>query len=126
MFGTNSFMTIWGVVDKGNYAEVSLSSSKKNKLTGNNEQDFGCKFVRFVGDAYLQRPMPEQRIKLTGCGVQNAYVKDGKTQYLKNPVYVVWGYELQEGFEKKASDNGGSDYRKSLLEACDDEEQIPF
>lgn len=103
MFGTNSYMTIWEVNDKGNYAEVSLSSTKKNKQTGKNEQDFGGKFVRFVGDAYLQRPMPNQRIKLTGCGVQNAYVKDGKTQYLKNPTYIVWSYDLQESLNNETT-----------------------
>lgn len=123
MFGTNSYMTIWEVNDKGNYAEVSLTSTKKNKATGNNEQDFGSKFVRFVGDAYLQRPMPEQRIKVTGCGVQNAYVKDGKTQYLKSPTYVVWAYELQESNGK----SGGSELgarMKSLDEVA--EGDIPF
>lgn len=123
MFGTNSYMTIWEVVDKGNYAEVSLSSAKKNKQTGKNEQDFGCKFVRFVGDAYLQRPMAEQRITLTGCGVQNAYVKDGKTQYLKSPTYIVWAYELQESLSNESKPTSRV---KTLDDYADAEGDIPF
>ena len=125
MFGVNGYMTIWEVTDKGNYAEVAISSSKKNKQTGKSETDFSAKFVKFVGDAYLQRPMPEQRIKLTGCGVSNAYVKDGKTQYLKNPIYVVWGYELQEQTERKSTNSDG--VRQRMLQAMDeDESDIPF
>lgn len=124
MFGVNGYMTIWEVTDKGNYAEVAISSSKKNKQTGKSETDFSAKFVKFVGDAYLQRPMPEQRIKLTGCGVSNAYVKDGKTQYLKNPTYVVWGYELQEQTERKSTDSDG--VRQRMMEAMDDDIDIPF
>ena len=123
MFGTNSYMTIWEVTDKGNYAEVSLSSAKKNKQTSKNEQDFGSKFVRFVGNAYLQRPMPEQRIKLTGCGVQNAYVKDGKTQYLKSPTYIVWDYELQESLSNESNPTSRA---RTLDDYADAEGEIPF
>jgi hypothetical protein len=124
MFGVNGYMTIWEVVDKGNYSEVAISSAKKNKQTGQSETDFSAKFVKFVGDAHLQRPMANQRIKITGCGVSNAYVKDGKTQYLKSPSYVVWGYELQEQAEKPNADKGA---RQRMLEAMDDDDtEIPF
>ncbi len=95
-FGNNQYMKIWEVVDKGNYAEVSLSSSKKNKMTQKYEMDFSCKFVRFVGNAYNQRPMQGQKIKVTDCAVTNVYERDGQRQYLKNPTYVVFAYELQD------------------------------
>jgi hypothetical protein len=76
--------------------EVSLSSSKKNKQTGEYETDFSCKYVRFVGNAKLQNPMKGQRIKITECSVSNIYYKDGERQFLKNPAYVVFSYELQQ------------------------------
>ena len=95
-FGNGNFMKIWGVSDKGNYSEVSISSSRKNRNTGNYETDFSSKFVRFVGDAHKQRPMEGQKIKITGCSVENVYMKDGEKQYLKNPRYTVFAYELMD------------------------------
>ena len=97
MFGTGSFLTIWNVVDKGKYYEVELSSNKKNKQTGEYECDFSSKFIRFVGRAYQLRPMPNQKIKITNCGVTNCYMQDGKRVYSKNPTYLVFDYELQDG-----------------------------
>jgi hypothetical protein len=95
-FGNGQFMKIWEVADKGSYAEVSMSSSKKNKQTGEYETDFSSKYVRFVGNAKLQKPMKGQRIKITECSVQNVYYKNGERQFLKNPAYVVFSYELQQ------------------------------
>ena len=95
-FGNGQFMKIWEVADKGNYAEVSMSSSKKNKQTGEYETDFSSKYVRFVGNAKLQNPMKGQRIKITECSVTNVYQKNGEKQFLKNPSYVVFAYELQQ------------------------------
>ena len=94
-FGTGQFMKIWEVTDKGGYSEVNISSSKKNKQTGKYETDFSSKYVRFVGDAYKQRPMKGQKIKIKDCAVTNVYEKNGEKQYLKNPSYVVFSYELQ-------------------------------
>lgn len=95
-FGNGQFMKIWEVADKGSYTEVSMSSSKKNKQTGEYETDFSSKYVRFVGKAKLQNPMKGQRIKITECSVSNIYYKDGERQFLKNPNYVVFSYELQQ------------------------------
>ena len=125
-FGNGQFMKIWEVADKGSYTEVSMSSSKKNKQTGEYETDFSSKYVRFVGNAKLQNPMKGQRIKITECAVQNVYYKNGERQFLKNPVFCVFAYELQQdgaqgntyvpsaytqgssgGFEQMDMDDGG-------------------
>lgn len=95
-FGNGQFMKIWEVADKGSYTEVSMSSSKKNKQTGEYETDFSSKYVRFVGNAKLQNPMKGQRIKITECSVSNIYYKDGERQFMKNPAYAVFAYELQQ------------------------------
>lgn len=86
---------MWGVVNKGNYSEVDCSTSAKNKQTGNYETDFSSKFVRFVGNAHKKNPVVGERIKVTSCGVQNVYEKDGQRQYLKNPTYVVFDFERE-------------------------------
>ena len=99
MFSVNSYAKIKSVEDKGNYALCKISTSKKDRVSGKYETDF-IATARFVGDAYKQRPMTDQRIKITSCGTTNCYVKDDKLEFPKSPTYVVFGYELQD-------DNGG-------------------
>lgn len=118
-FGNNQYMKIWETTTKGNYTEVSMSSSKKNKMTGNYETDFSSKFVRFVGKAHNQRPMQGQKIKITECAVQNVYEKDGQKQYLKNPTYVVFAYELQD-------EQGQPVQVQPNWEELDSESSLPF
>lgn len=93
MFSTGVYFKVWGVTDKGNYAEVDCSTSKKNSQTGNYDTDFSSKYVRFIGEAYRKNPQPNERIKVTSCAVQNVYQKDGQNQYLKNPMYLVFDFE---------------------------------
>ena len=94
-FGTGAFLSIWGVVPKGKYYEVEVSSSRKNQTTGIYETDFSSKFVKFCGAAATKNPQVGQRIKVTSCCVQNCYEKDKQRYYLKNPIYTVFDYELQ-------------------------------
>lgn len=98
MFSINAYAKIKSVENKGNYSVCKISTSTKNKMTNKYETDFVAN-VRFVGQAHLQRPMQDQRIKITNCGVSNCYTKDDKLEFPKNPSYVVFGYELQESSE---------------------------
>lgn len=93
MFSVGTYIKIWNVTNKGNYSEVECSSSAKNKMTGNYETDFSSKYVRFIGNAHKKNPQANERIKITNCGVQNVYEKDGQKQYLKNPTYIVFDFE---------------------------------
>ena len=128
MFSVGSYLKIWGVSDKGKYAEVECSSSKKNKQTGKYETDFSSKFVRFIGDAYSKRPQKNERIKITNCAVQNVYEKDGQKQYLKNPFFLIFDFEREE---EAASGNtyvpnaymGGN---KQNFEELPDSDGLPF
>lgn len=95
MFSVNSYAKIKEVEDKGNYSVCKISISKKNKTTNKYETDFIGK-VRFVGNAHLQRPLKDQRIKITNCGVSNCYTKDDKLEFSKSPNYTIFGYELLE------------------------------
>ena len=96
MFSNNSYAKIKNVEDKGNYSVCKISISKKNKQTDKYETDFVGK-VRFVGQAHLQRPLKDQRIKITSCGVSNCYTKDDKLEFPNAPTYTIFGYELQDG-----------------------------
>ena len=95
MFSVNSYAKIKEVEDNGKYSVCKISISKKNRQTNKYETDFVGK-VRFVGDAHLQKPMAEQRIQITSCGVSNCYTKDDKLEFPKAPTYTIFGYTLQE------------------------------
>lgn len=81
---------------KDNYSVVKLSFSKKNKATNEYETNF-IGVARFIGNAHLQKPMVDQKIKITACDVTNCYYKDGQMVFPERPQYVVFGYELQDG-----------------------------
>ena len=91
-FRTGSYATVWEVrTGKGNYADVRLSISKKNKLTDQYETDFNG-FVRFIGDAYQKATNLKERdrIKIGDCDVTNRYDKEKKTTYVN---YAVFSFE---------------------------------
>ena len=106
MFGVNSYAKIKEVEDKGNYSICKITVSKKDKKTNKYDTDFIGK-VRFVGQAHLQKPMANQRIKITSCGVSNCFTKDDKLEFLKAPNYVIFLYELQDTDGNQAKPNNG-------------------
>ena len=97
-FSANNYAKIKEVVEKQpNYTVCKVTITKKNKLTNEYELQFSG-ICRFVGNAHKSIPMAGQRIKIVSCDVTNAYKdKDGNLQFTKNPQYVIFGYELQEG-----------------------------
>lgn len=117
MFSVNSYAKIKEVEDKGNYSVCKISISKKNKQSGKYETDFVGK-VRFVGNAHHQRPLANQKIQITSCGVSNCYTKDGKLEFPKMPTYTIFEYSLQD-------DNGATTSDRPILEEIDST-QLPF
>jgi hypothetical protein len=97
MFSTGVYFKIWNVTNKGKYSEVECSTSKKNNQTGRYETDFSSKFVKFIGNAHTKAPQPNERIKVTSCGVQNVFESNGQKQYLKSPTYLVFDFEREGG-----------------------------
>ena len=119
MFSNNSYAKIKEVENKGNYSMCKISISKKIKETGKYETDFIAK-VRFVGKAHNQRPLTDQRIKITSCGVSNCFVKDDKLEFSKFPTYTIFDYELQDS-------NGTTTISDNFTPLADvDDTQLPF
>lgn len=104
-FSAGNYAKIKEVVDKQEkYTVCKLTISRKNKEANRYELTFASNFVKFVGNAHKSMPMAEQRIKLTACDVTTCYTKqDGSIGYFKNPQYVVYEYELQEGTNATSS-----------------------
>lgn len=139
MFGTNNYIRIWKVESKGNYTECECTTSKKNLHTNQFEVDFSSKFVRFVGNAHKKMPQINERVKITSCGVENVYERDGKRNYLKNPTFVVFDFERDVQNAPKATPQSNvanhSDYipaeyiagtNSAVFEEIGDGDGLPF
>lgn len=105
-FRKDAYATVWEVVPEKNYrTRVRVSTSKKNKLTGEFEQDFGG-FVRFVGTANAKAALglkKKDRIKLGDCEVTTRYDNDSKKAYTN---FLVYGFE-KHNFDEDNGYGGG-------------------
>lgn len=120
-FRTGAYATVWEVKQgKGNYSDVRMSTSKKNKQTDQYETDFSG-FVRFIGTAHQNASNLKERdrIKIGDCEVTNHYDKEKKITYTN---YAVFSFEN--------ANNGGeqvSQKTTEFLEIPDNaEEELPF
>lgn len=115
------FAKVWEIENKGNYHVVSLSTSKKNKTTGEYETDFSNKFVRFIGTAHNEASNLKvgDAIKIGSCEVTNSYDKEKKTTYTNYLVY---------SFEKEGEDSGNNQSNSidDFVPPTDDSEELPF
>ena len=109
MFSQGSYAYIWEIKSRSDrYTDARISTSKKDKDSGEYHQDFGA-FVRFVGTAHEKMKALSERdhFQIGKCGVENRYDKEKKTTYTN---YLIFDIEIDE----KAPD----------VAAVDDE--IPF
>lgn len=91
-FRTGAYATIWEVKNgNGNYTDVRLSISKKNKQTNEYETDFSG-FVRFIGTAHQKATSLKERdrIKIGDCEVTNNYNKEKNVTYTN---FAVFSFE---------------------------------
>ena len=115
------FAKVWEIENKGNYHVVSLSTSKKNKATGEYETDFSSKFVRFIGTAHNEASNLKvgDTIKIGSCEVTNSYDKEKKTTYTN---YLVYSFEK----EGENSGNNQSNSIDNFVPPTDDSDELPF
>lgn len=92
-FKNKAYATVWSVEEgKGNFYNVRISTSKKNKQTDEYEQDFS-KFCSFVGKAREKAAQLKERdrIQLGDCEVFSRYDKEKSTEYL---TFMVYDFEF--------------------------------
>lgn len=96
-FRTNAYATVWEVSPVSDtMTKVRLSTSKKNKQTGEYETDFSG-FVGFVGSVAAKNAAMlsvKDRIKLGDIDVTTKYDKEKKLNYTN---YVVFNFETANG-----------------------------
>ena len=110
MFSAGSYAKIWEIKEeKGNYTDIRISTSKKDRETGDYKQDFGG-FVRMVGKAHEAMAHLEERdsFKIVRCGVENHYDKDKKVTYNN---FVIFEVETDDSYPE----NDGADEDNPFL-----------
>jgi len=103
MFSVGSFAKIWEIKEgKGKYTDIRISTSKKDRDTGEYTQDFGG-FVRMVGKANDAMAHLEEKdsFKIVRCGVENHYDKEKKVTYYN---FVIFEVETDDSYPEKEAD----------------------
>ena len=108
-FRKDAWATCWGAEPKSDtLTNVRISTSKKDKQTGEYNQDFSG-FVAFVGTAAAKKAAAlkeKDRIKLGDVEVTTKYDSEKKITYTN---YKCYNFELQNG--------GGSESSTSSIES---------
>ncbi len=122
-FGANSYAKLWELENKGNYHVASMTTSRKDRDTGEYEKDWGNKFVRLVGQAHEKASSLNgtERIKLLGTNVTNNYNAEKKQEYTN---YVVFDFEMVDGTQTTKT-SPSKNAPKAQSQESDDEE-LPF
>jgi len=117
-------VTVWSVEDKGTYSLVSMSSSRKDKKSGE-YKNTSWSFVRFVGEAHKKAGelKEKDRIELHGAILSREEYEDedGNRAWPKNPQFVVFNWQYPDN----ADASGGYDAPPKVQVEPDDDE-LPF
>lgn len=108
MFSVGSYAKIWEIkAINDRYSEIRISTSKKDKETGEYSQDFGG-YVRMVGQAHkaMDHLQEKDSFKIVRCGVENHYNKEKKITYNN---FVIFEVEIDDSYPATASDLGDDD-----------------
>lgn len=95
-FRKDAWASVWSVEEgRGNTMKVRISTSRKNKETGEYEQDFSG-FCTFIGNAKAkaEKLKAKDRIKLGDVDVTTWYSKEKGVEYV---TYKVFDFETSDG-----------------------------
>ena len=119
-FRSGSFAKVWQVDPvKSTITKGRISISKKNKQTGQYEQDFGG-YVAFLGTTAAEKAAKLKegdRIKLVDVDVTNNYNKETKQTYTNFNIY---------SFELDGENQEQSNTRQEVDDGEADDSRLPF
>ena len=117
-FRTGAYAKVWEIKKgNGNYTDIRISTSKKNKRTEEYETDFSG-YVRLIGTAHQNANTIKEKdtIKIGDCETTNSYDKEKKVTYTNHAIFT---------FEGVVNDNSAQNSKNTETPAVDDEE-LPF
>lgn len=124
-FRTGAYGTVWTVEDKGNYSNVKLTTSRKDK-DGNYQTDFSG-FVRFIGEAHkvADQLKEKDRIKIGDVDVTQTYNKETQKTYTN---FALFTFEMADGVKKTDPPAKKESPKKAPTKPVDpdSDEDLPF
>lgn len=107
-FRTGAYCTVWSVERVSDtFTKGRISINRKNKNTGEYEQDFGG-FVSFIGSACAQKALKlkeKDRIKLGDVDVSNRYDKAKNVTYTN---FNIFGFQMADEANNGVYQAGGT------------------
>lgn len=104
-FRKDSYATVWEVEPISDLVtKARISINRKNKQTGEYEQDFGG-YVKFIGSASAKKAAQlkeKDRIKLGDVDVSNFYNKEKKTEYTD---YKIFSFDMADAAPLQQQDS---------------------
>jgi hypothetical protein len=121
LYFKDNYATYWEHEDKGSYSIVSLSTSRKDKKSGDYKNS-NWKFCRFVGEAHekVKDLNKKDHIRINGGVSWEEYEKDGERAWAKIPAIVVFNF----GFPEDKPSGQNPDTPPQMEE--ESEEALPF
>lgn len=118
---------VWEIEDKGNFANIKLSTSRKDKrITEGNQWVNTNWFSKFVGEAYkkIDQLSPKTRIEIiSGTVSQESYIdKDGNRAWPKSAQVTIFDFSV---LSKSEGGSVGFDKPPAVSDE-DDPDSIPF
>ena len=128
-FRNNAIAKVWSVAPgKGNFTNVRLSISRKNKQTDSYEQDFGG-YCMFIGEAHARAALLNEnsRIRLEDVDVSNSYDKNTGKSYINYKVFKFSMADDNSG-AKPAPSAPANPVESNPVEsgAADDDDTLPW
>ena len=124
-FRKDSFATIWSVEPTSDtLTKARISISRKNRQTGEYENDFGG-FVSFVGTAAAKkaaRLKERDRIKLGDVDVTNRYDKERNTTFTN---FKIFSFEMADGVQTQQS-KSTTEPQPHVDDGEMDDDRLPF
>ena len=122
-FRTGAYAKVWSVEQgRGRFQKVRLSVSRKNKDTGEYDQEFSG-FCMFIGNANAkaERLKEGDRIRLGDVDVSNKYDREAKREYVD---FKVFDFEFADSAPQQQPAASENPVTSNPVES--EEESLPF
>ena len=125
-FRSGAFCTIWSTEPgKGNFTNVRLSISRKNKETDQYEDEFSG-FCMFIGEARAKAEHLKERdrIKLGDVDVTRRYDKEKQKEYY---TFKVFSFEMADGNGSQSNHSASQQVSSNPVDSNPvDTDELPF
>ena len=125
-FRNNNYCTVWEVESiSDTNTKARISSSRKNKQTGEYETDFSG-FVNFIGTAAAKKALglkEKDRIRLGDVDVTTKYDKEKKVTYTN---FKIFSFETQGEIDGGAGRTDEPPQIESVDNGELDDDRLPF